>query len=193
MVEFSPKPKVLDGIILSGSFCSMGASQVYPHLNQSVALLLFWGGLAGMVLFPLWRWGLHYAGVARWSKLRGFSDRVLLHDAALWAYEQLEKSGLDPMTSTNYSSAKVPLTSCKFMLIYTLDDVQLFGVRAPSTSPRLIPRTELKGLHPSDDNSDLLPTGPRDGPGYQDVRIKRSDIMRVLADYLALLRRNQVT
>jgi hypothetical protein len=190
MAEFAARPKVVDVVVLCGTFCSMGASQVYPHLNQTVGFLLFYGGLAGMILYPAWRWGLHYANLVGLPAVRLPSGRVLLQDAAVAAYEELENNGLEQTLGKNFPSQKEVLKQCKFILIYSLDDVKLFGMRPPSRKSREIPRGELKELWPSDDGSELLPRYPGSGTGYREVTISRRDARRALNEHMALERRN---
>ena len=187
MSEYSARPKVADGVILAGSVCMIGAQDVVPQLGHLFGQFLFWSGLAGVVLYPAWRWGWHYleqGTLAIWRR------KISLEDAAQIAYESVERMGIDPMTRYNFSSPTVPLSSMKFMLMYQCDDVELFGVRPPSTASLPIPRSEWwKRLHPADKGSALLPIDVNASPTYVDVKISRRDLKRSIAHYVADLRR----
>lgn len=68
MAEFSPAPKVGDVVTLCGTVAMMGAPIAFPEIGHVAGLVLFWSGLAGMIGYPLWRWGFHYFGVLRRAK-----------------------------------------------------------------------------------------------------------------------------
>lgn len=77
MAEFSPRPKVGDGIAIAGSVCVMGAPAAFPQISHAVGLILFYGGLAGVIAYPAWRWGWHYAIEAANSRISAFDLREM--------------------------------------------------------------------------------------------------------------------
>ena len=70
----TPKPKVGDGVILFGTVCLMGAPTVLgQQISDMVGYVLFFSGLAGMIIYILVRWGVWALGLLL-SNEHGGSD-----------------------------------------------------------------------------------------------------------------------
>src|SRR6266852_5194921 len=66
MAAYNAKPKILDGLIVLGSVCPMGApGGLGEHINHILSEVLFWGGAVAMVLFLCIRWGRWFLGFAK--------------------------------------------------------------------------------------------------------------------------------
>jgi hypothetical protein len=79
-------------------------------------------------------------------EMRWPSARIPLHEAARRAYEAVEKAGVLDLTTPSQGSPDSKLNH--FKLLFMVDDeTEVFGVKPPSTKPRLIPKADLQGGH----------------------------------------------
>jgi hypothetical protein len=109
-----------------------------------------------------------------------------LHEAARRVYEAAEKADVLDLTTSPSSSPDTKLTHFKLLFIVD-DDVEVFGVKPPSTKSRAIPKDELHGqLYPADgDLSQLGHVASAESDAtYVNVTVRRSDVRRMIKRYL---------
>jgi hypothetical protein len=136
----------------------------------SAGCLLVWAGLWGHVLFQ--RMGLP-----------ALSRHIPLHVAARRAYEAVEKDGIVDLTGSPESK----LNQFKFLFMED-PETDVFGVKPPSTKPRLIPKADLRSRHdlyPADGDISQLDDIVSHNAVYVDVSVRRKDLPRVINDYIA--------
>ena len=119
--------------------------------------------------------------------LPGTLTMMPLHEAARRVYEAVEKAGVLDLTTSPSSAPETKLTHFKLLFVVE-DDVELFGIKPPSTKSRLIPKNELHGeLYPADGDVSQLGHVASGGPDatYVNVTVRRSDVRRMIKKYLS--------
>jgi hypothetical protein len=187
--EPSARPKVADIVTLSATVCLMGAPAAFPQINHALGEVLFWSGLAGMVIYPGWRWGLEFLQQRQSLRLR---RRVSFQEAARVVYEAMERSQLDDMTAGGYSSSMTPLTHFKYVILSAArrEEITLYGTRAPSQQSLPISADLISQLEPSRNDANSIGSISRGSPiDFHDVWLSRRDVRRVIKGRTGLLER----
>jgi hypothetical protein len=178
------KPGVTTTVLTLAGAGALGAWQEQRWIG--IALILS----ACLVL----AFGVDIDGLRVRSSLLGkwpVGRKILFHDAARLAYEAMERTGLDDMTSTDYSSPEVNLNHFKYVFLSAARDgkIRLYGKRPPSTQSLQIPVDLISGLKPRDSTSNLMSLSAASPLTFQEVTISKHDLKRLIRDRIALLER----
>jgi hypothetical protein len=115
-----------------------------------------------------------------------FGRRLLIEDAARFAYEAAERAGVLDLVTSGESPPGVRLNHFKYVFMVD-DEVVLYGVKPPSTQSFPIPREQYSQLCPVEGESRLDKLAPRKIV-YVDVTIGRQDLRRIIQEYPAKAR-----
>ena len=122
-----------------------------------------------------------------WPRLKVFRGKIPIEEGARLAYEAAERAGsLDLVDSPKVPPAS-KLDHFKYAMLVD-DEVQLYGVKVPSTQLLPIARKELSDIYPVTGLNQLNYTNPYDRIAYTDVMILVKDLRGLIRRYVPEVR-----